>query len=190
MRRTGGLVLMMTAGALGVGLAVLVGIAVAKSFTLDVAKDATVTNFFSPNTHTSVKENIAADGGFAVYMLSGDSKKHPKCTKAVGCFSIWPPVTIPGKKLTKASGVRGKLGTWKRDGFTQVTLAGHPLYFFAAGHDTKGHATGEDIHSFHGVWHVLALAGAAGGRTTSTGTTTGTTTYPSPTGTTTPYPYP
>ena len=69
-----------------------VGLALAKSLTLGVANNATVTNF---NTHASKQETIAVNSpGFAAYWLSGDSKTHPKCTKANGCFQFWLPVTV------------------------------------------------------------------------------------------------
>ena len=116
--------------------------------------------------------------GFAVYDLTGDSKRHPKCTKANGCFKFWAPVTVSSsRKLSKAPGINGKLGAWHRNGFLQVTLGGHPVYRFAL--DTKTHAaTGEGISSFHGTWHVIKASSPASGvgTTTSTTTTTGTTT--------------
>jgi predicted lipoprotein with Yx(FWY)xxD motif len=196
MRKAGRLLMMMSAGALGVVLAIMVGIAVAKSLTLQEAKNATVTNF---NTHKSKQENIVvAGGGFAVYELSGDSKSHPKCTMANGCFRFWPPVTIAaGKKPTKAAAIKGKLGIWKRDGFVQVTLSGHPLYFFSVDKH-KRHAMGQDVMSFGGTWHVTALGQPAGHSTTvTTGTAVTPPPYTMPTGTTTtttnpspPYPYP
>lgn len=198
MRRAVRMVLMMCAGAAGVGLALLAGVAVAKSFTLQVDKSAKVTN---ANTQKSTMEAIGTFKGSAVYMLSGDSKSHPECTKANGCFGVWPPVKLSSaKKLSKASGIKGKLGVWRRDGFIQLTLGGHPLYRFAGDAGRKGVATGQDITSFGGTWHVLTAGGStgssgssgSGGTTGSTGTTTMGTTSSTPTMTTptTTYPYP
>ena len=132
-------------------MAALVGVALAKTLTLQVAKNAKVTN----QTGTTKTESIVATSrGFAAYDLTGDSKSHPECTKANGCFSFWHPITVASaKKLSKASGIKGKLGTWHRNGFVQVTLGGHPLYTFFL--DTKKRvATGEGIKSFGGTWHV------------------------------------
>jgi predicted lipoprotein with Yx(FWY)xxD motif len=160
----------------------LVSVALAKTFTLTVAKHATVTNF---NTHKSVKEAVVVNAkGFVVYTLSGDSKAHPKCTKANGCFGFWPPVTVASiKKLSKAPGIKGKLGTWKRNGLTQVTLGGHPLYTFSV--DTKKRsAQGEALKSFGGTWHVVK-AGSAGKSPSKGGQTPST---PMPTPTTPSYP--
>jgi predicted lipoprotein with Yx(FWY)xxD motif len=162
------------AAAGGIAVAALVGVAVAKSFTLQVAKNAKVTN----QSGTTTTENIAVNShGFAVYTLSGDSKSHPKCTKANGCFKFWPPVTVSSaKKLSKAPGIKGKLGVWRRNGLIQLTLAGHPLYRFSF--DSKRHtATGEGLHSFKGFWHVVKAAGSPGG-TPTTPTMTTTTTPP------------
>ncbi len=160
-----------------VSTAVLVSVAVARTFTLNIAKDASVTNAVS---HATTHANIVANSsGRAVYTLSGDSKAHPKCTKANGCFSFWPPVKVSSvSKLRKASGIKGALGTWRRDGFIQVTLAGHPLYTFYM--DKRDHATGEGIVGFKGTWHVVKTS--ADSSTTMTPTTGTTTTSPSPPG--------
>ncbi len=154
----------------GFATAALVGVGVAKTFTLHVAKNAKVTN----QAGSTTRANIAVTSrGSAVYDLTGDSARHPKCAKANSCFKFWPPVTVSSpKKLTKAPGIMGKLGVWHRDGFFQVTLGGHPLYRFAPD-SQPNHATGEGIHSFGGTWHVIKAADSSGaGTTTSTGTTT------------------
>ena len=191
MRRAARMVLMLCAGAAGAGLAVLVGVAVARSFTLNVAKNATVTN---ANTQKSTVEPIAVTGkGLAVYELSGDSKSTPKCTMANGCFDIWPPDKVSSTmSLSKASGIKGKLGTWKRDGFIQLTLGGHPLYRYAGDGNQKDIATGQDIRSFNGTWTVVRATVTAAARTTGStaGTTSTMTTVTTGTTPTYPYPYP
>ncbi len=157
----------------GFAAAALVGVALAKAFTLQVAKNARVTN----QSGTTKSENIAVNSrGFAVYTLTGDSKSHPKCTKANGCFTFWPPLKVSSpKQLSKATGIKGKLGVWHRDGFFQVTLAGHPLYRYAG--DTQRHsATGEGVVSFGGTWHVQTAAGSMGASATTPTTTMTTTT--------------
>ena len=137
----------------------IAAVAIAKTFTLNVAKNATVTN---AQTMATTHENIGVNGrGFAVYWLSGDSKTHPKCTQANGCFKFWPPVTAASAKaLSKTSGISGKLTSWSRDGFTQAVLGGHPIYTFAP--DTKKHdATGDHVVGFGGTWHVVTASGGA-----------------------------
>jgi predicted lipoprotein with Yx(FWY)xxD motif len=166
----------------GVAAAAIVGVAFARTFTLQVAKNAKVTN----QSGMTTTQNIAVNShGFAVYTLSGDSRSHPKCTTRNGCFAFWPPLKVSSRRsLSKAAGIKGRLGVWHRDGFFQVTLAGHPLYRYAA--DTRRHhATGQGVVSFGGTWHAVKEASSTSGSTmpsttTSTPTTTMTTTclYP------------
>jgi predicted lipoprotein with Yx(FWY)xxD motif len=136
---------------------------------------------------------VANSHDLTLYYLSPETKSHPLCTAASGCFAFWPPdkVGTAHATLTKAPGIKGKLGTWSRDGFIQLTLGGHPLYFFASDHH-KHDATGEAIKSFGGVWHVVALSApaAAGTQPPSTSTTTTPTSTPAPTPTTTAPPAP
>jgi predicted lipoprotein with Yx(FWY)xxD motif len=99
-------------------------------------------------------EPIAVNSkGVTVYTLSGESTKHLECTTRA-CFTAWPPVTVHGK-ATMAAGVKGKLGTFKRNGFTQVTLNGHPLYTFEGDGNKAGVAHGNGIVAFGGTWHVV-----------------------------------
>lgn len=160
------------AAIVGFATAALVGVAFAKTFTLQVAKNASVTN----QSGVTKKESIAVNShGFAVYTLTGDSKSHPKCTKSNSCFSFWPPVKVSSaKQLSKVRGIKGRLGVWQRNGFFQVTLGGHPLYRYAADSQRRT-ATGEGIVGFGGTWHV-EKAGSSSGRTTTPSTTTTTTT--------------
>lgn len=138
---------------IGLAAAGLVGVALARALTLQVAKNARVTN---QSGSTKAETIVVNSRGFAVYALTGDSRSHPECTKAKGCFSFWPPLTVPSANgLAKAAGIKGTLGVWHRNGFFQVTLAGHPLYRYAP--DTQAHtATGEGVKSFGGTWHVQA----------------------------------
>ena len=95
-----------------------------------------------------------------MYTLSGDTPKHMKCTRNNGCFRFWPPVTVKGR-ASKAAGVKGKLGTFKRNGFTQVTLNGHPLYTYAGDGNRAGVVNGNGIKTFGGTWHVVTAGKAS-----------------------------
>lgn len=190
MRRTARSLAALPVAALGVGLAVLVGVALAKTFTLNVAKDAEVMS----NGATMGEPIAVTSKGLAVYTLSGDSKRHPECTSANHCFSFWPPVTVASAKhLTKASGIRGNLGVWRRDGFNQLTLNGHPLYRYVGDGAQRDFASGNGINSFGGIWHVVAASvpgGSAGPSTSTTTTTTAPTMPTTPSTPTTPSPAP
>lgn len=176
-RRASTLVIALLAG---LGVAGLLGVAIAHSFTLQAARHAKVTPRGGSVEHESIVTNSQ---GFAVYELTGDGKRHAECTNRNGCWKFWPPVKVGSARgLSKAPGVSGKLGTWRRDGFLQVTLGGHPLYRFAP--DThKAVATGEGIVSFGGTWHVVkASGGESGGGQTSPASTTAPTTTTGPGG--------
>lgn len=163
----------MIAATAGFAAATLVGIAFAKTFTLQVAKNAKVTN----QSGTTKTENIVVNSrGFAVYMLTGDTRSHQECTKANGCYGVWPPLTVSSAKAaSKAPGVKGKLGVWHHGGMFQVTLAGHPLYRFS-GDSQRRSASGEGLMSFGGTWHAEKAAGSSSsGASTPATTMTGTT---------------
>lgn len=148
---------------------VLIGVALASTFTVKVAKNASVTDAMG----TATTENIVTTGrGRAVYELSGDSRSDPKCRKSNGCFQFWPPVTVSSKRrLSKGPGVKGRLGTWRRNGILQVTLSGHPLYRFA-GDSQADHATGDGQQTFGGTWHVVKAVAGTGTATSTTPMTT------------------
>jgi predicted lipoprotein with Yx(FWY)xxD motif len=173
-------VAVLVAAIAGFAGAALVGMAVARTLTLQVARGASVTN---QSGSTQTEDIVINSKGRAVYTLSGDTTKHPKCTKASGCFSFWPPVTVSSaKNLSKVADVKGKLGTFKRNGITQVTLGGHPLYTFANDHK-KRDATGEGVNGFGGIWHVVKEGRGNGGSSSSSTPTSSTSTT-----TTSPYP--
>jgi predicted lipoprotein with Yx(FWY)xxD motif len=113
--------------------------------------------------HMSIAVNSK---GVAVYTLSGDTKKHMECRQNNGCFAVWPAVKAKGH-VTKAAGVKGKLGTFKRNGFTQVTLNGHPLYTFSGDGNKAGVANGNGLQSFGGTWHIVTAGKSSGARAPS-----------------------
>jgi predicted lipoprotein with Yx(FWY)xxD motif len=177
------IVLASVVGTAGIA-AVVASLAIAKSFTLNVAKNATVTNVRGVTTHP----NIVVNGhGFAVYTLSGNDLKN--CSTANLCLKFWPPVTVSSaSKLSAAPGVKGKLGTTHHAGFLQVTLNGHLLYTFSADRH-KANATGEGIANFGGVWHVVKAGGSKPTSHTTTTSNTSTTTTSTTTTTTSTYTY-
>ena len=174
--------ILLAAAVAGFAIALAAGIAGAKSFTLERATNAKVTN----QSGITVTEPIAVNSrGFAVYWLSGDTRSHPECTASNGCFSFWPPVKVRTVRgLSKQPGIAGRLGTWRRDGFIQLTLSGHPLYTFSADKQAD-RAGGEGVKGFGGTWHVLSEGPASSSGATTTGTTTTSTGSTTSTGTTT-----
>jgi predicted lipoprotein with Yx(FWY)xxD motif len=170
-------------GAAGFAVAALAGLAIAKSFTLHVDKNASITNANSGNTkHGNLVVNSA---NAAVYYLSGDGPGRYKCTPAM-CWSVWPPVAAPSGKLTAAPGISGKLGSVKRGTLNQLTLGGHPLYTFKG--EPKGQSSYDGAQSFGGTWHVSLASSTKKG--TQHVTTTVTQTDPNTTTSTSTYTYP
>jgi predicted lipoprotein with Yx(FWY)xxD motif len=167
------------AGAAGFALAALTGIAIAKSFTVKVAKNVKVTDMAA---HVTKQEAILVDShGVAVYTLSGETTRHLLCTSSA-CLGFWPPVKVRsgGAKVTKAPGVKGRLGILHRNRFFQLTLNGHPLYNFTLDAGKKGIARGEAIVSFGGTWHAIKASSSSKRAGAGSPTTTATTTNPYP----------
>jgi predicted lipoprotein with Yx(FWY)xxD motif len=142
----------------GFVVAALAGVALAKSFTLTIAKNEKVSNITKATAPTKTESIVANSKGGALYTLSGDSKSNPKCTDAT-CRKNWPPLTVASAKSkpTAAPGIKGKLGVVHRGKIFQVTWNGHPLYTFAFDKG-KGKAMGDGVVAFGGTWHVIATS--------------------------------
>jgi predicted lipoprotein with Yx(FWY)xxD motif len=104
---------------------------------------------------------FVTDGaGRTLYRFDNDSARPPKSTCNGDCAKTWPPLLIksPGKIYPK--GVNPKiLGYVERaDGHCQVTINGHPVYYFA-GDAQPGDINGQGLK---GVWFAV---NPTGGRT-------------------------
>lgn len=98
---------------------------------------------------------MLVDGeGNSLYLFTNDTGETSTCTDA--CAEAWPALTGPASVDGDAD--ESLLGTTERDdGETQVTYAGHPVYYFAADQapgDTNGQGVG-------GVWFLIDPAGDA-----------------------------
>ncbi len=94
--------------------------------------------------------------GMTVYLFTPDKGTESTCYG--GCESAWPPVMAEGKPTAGEGAASSALGTTKRkDGSTQVTYEGHPLYTFT-GDSAPGEANGQEDE---GVWFVLDESGTA-----------------------------
>jgi predicted lipoprotein with Yx(FWY)xxD motif len=103
---------------------------------------------------------ILVDGnGMTVYLFVQDTGTTSTCYTS--CAKFWPPVLTTGAPQAGTGAQASLLGTTARtDGTTEVTYAGHPLYYFA--NDKKpGDTTGQGVNGFGGLWWVLTPAGAA-----------------------------
>jgi predicted lipoprotein with Yx(FWY)xxD motif len=116
---------------------------------------------------------ILVDGhGMAVYRFAADSPGHSTCTGT--CLQYWPIVPAPATLPASLTGVGAPLGVLTRsDGTKQLTVAGWPVYTYAAD-TTAGVATGQGKNLSGGLWWVLSASG------TPVTTTSGTAGTPSP----------
>jgi len=94
--------------------------------------------------------------GKTLYLFEADSMNKSNCSG--GCLALWPDVMANGK-ATPGSGVSaGMIGT--ATGSSQVTYAGHPLYWFS-GDTAAGDTNGEGLADFGGAWYAVSPAGKA-----------------------------
>ncbi len=134
----------------GLAVLALTGLALAASKTLNT------------RAVNKLNEQIAVDSkGMTVYALKGETTKHLLCNSST-CLSIWTPYTVSKHaKLTKASGLKGKLTLLHRGSSWQVVIGGDPLYHFS-GDKKKGDVNGNGIKSFGGTWHVIGAGPITG----------------------------
>jgi predicted lipoprotein with Yx(FWY)xxD motif len=105
---------------------------------------------------------LVNSAGYTLYWFAPDTSTTSKCTGS--CVTYWPPVKGPA---TAGSGVTGTLGTITRsDGTTQATYDGHPLYTYVGDH-APGQTNGNGLNLSGGVWHEVAVSGAAPAASTS-----------------------
>jgi len=94
--------------------------------------------------------------GKTLYLFEADSMNKSNCSG--GCLALWPAVMADGN-ATAGSGVSaGMIGT--AAGSSQVTYAGHPLYWFS-GDTAAGDTNGEGLTDFGGAWYAVSPAGKA-----------------------------
>lgn len=94
--------------------------------------------------------------GKTLYLFEADSTNKSNCSG--GCLSLWPPIMANGKATAGSGVTAGMVGT--ATGSSQVTYAGHPLYWFSG--DTKaGDTNGEGLDDFGGEWYAISPAGTA-----------------------------
>jgi predicted lipoprotein with Yx(FWY)xxD motif len=116
--------------------------------------------------------HLADGSGKSLYMFASDTATNSKCNSA--CASYWPPLIASGAARAVGAVKAADLGTVTRsDGRTQVTYAGHPLYYYIG--DTKaGDVNGQGLDDFGAYWWLLtptgkSLTGTASGGSGSSG---------------------
>jgi predicted lipoprotein with Yx(FWY)xxD motif len=98
---------------------------------------------------------VTDDKGWTLYRFDQDTANPPSTTCNGDCATKWPPV-LKGEGFKVEGIAADKVGTVKRaDGGEQLTIAGWPVYRFAAD-ETAGKWKGQAVGN---VWYVIAPTG-------------------------------
>jgi predicted lipoprotein with Yx(FWY)xxD motif len=97
--------------------------------------------------------------GNTLYLFAADTSTDSTCYDA--CATYWPPLVTNGAPQVAGQAQLAMVGTTKRtDGTTQVTYAGHPLYYFKSD-TTVGDSKGQGKNLSGGLWWIVAPNGKA-----------------------------
>lgn len=100
--------------------------------------------------------------GRSVYLFLKDVGDSSSCYDA--CAAAWPPLLATGGTVAGDSALRTDLlgMSQRRDGTTQVTYKGAPLYYYE---DDKqsGDITGQGKEEFGGKWYLVSPTGGKQG---------------------------
>ncbi len=112
-------------------------------------------------TASGVGKVLVDSKGLTLYYFQKDQNGESACYGP--CAKGWPPLTTEGKPQAGEGAMASKLGTTERkDGTTQVTYAGWPLYTFVE--DKKpGEDNGTDSKAFGASWYPLHPNGEKAG---------------------------
>ena len=107
---------------------------------------------------------VTGTGNRTLYYFKPDkattTSAHGKSSTCYGpCANVWPPVLVTATPSVSSQAKAALIGVTKRkDGTTQVTYNGLPLYYYAA--DTKaGQVTGNHLKDGFGFWGALLANG-------------------------------
>ena len=97
---------------------------------------------------------LTDDKGMTLYLFTKDTPNTSVCYDK--CATAWPPLLTNGKPAAGDGVDASKLGTTTRkDGATQVTYNGWPLYYYFKD-SAAGDVTGQDVGN---VWFVVSSSG-------------------------------
>jgi len=108
---------------------------------------------------------VTGANGMTLYIFTPDTATSSACVDQ--CAANWPPLTVAAAgEAAAGSGVTGEIGTITRaDGTLQVTLGGHPLYYFA-NDKAAGDVNGQGLND---KWYAAGPDGAGLGMTSGGG---------------------
>ena len=127
------------------------------SSTSSPAKAPSGTALVNSGNSGSLGKVAVGPSGKTLYLFKSDTSSKSTCSGP--CAAEWPPLTTTGA-LTSSGGVSmSALKTVHRsDGKTQVTLNGHPVYYFS-GDSAPGQANGQGLSDFGASWWAVSPAG-------------------------------
>lgn len=97
---------------------------------------------------------LADSQGKTVYLFTNDSGPESTCYDA--CQERWPPLLVTGDPQAGEGADQALLGvSARRDGSSQVTYNGHPLYLYS-GDEAAGDTNGQGVG---GVWFAVTAEG-------------------------------
>ena len=112
-------------------------------------------------TNATLGKYVTGANGMSLYIFEKDTGTTSACSGQ--CAATWPALEVTAlSDVTAGAGVTGALGTITgTDGKLQVTLDGHPLYYF------KGDAAAGDINGqgLNNVWYLAGPDGSSVGET-------------------------
>jgi predicted lipoprotein with Yx(FWY)xxD motif len=123
--------------------------------------------------HTKFGTVLATPSGESLYVFSGDGLPFSptgtpqlNCTAlnkapapaSTPCTTAWPPLAASGKLVAQGGVSQKGLGTVTRNGVTQVTYFGKPVYGFINDKTARA-VNGEDVAAFDGTWYLDHTSG-------------------------------
>jgi predicted lipoprotein with Yx(FWY)xxD motif len=109
-------------------------------------------------TNTSLGKIVVDSKGRTLYLFAKDTGMNSTCTGA--CASNWPPYTATSKPSGGGGVAASAISLVKRsDGTKQVTLDGHPLYYYT-GDQSAGQMNGQGVDAFGAKWWAVAPSGS------------------------------
>ena len=108
---------------------------------------------------TSLGKTLVDANGRTLYLFQGD-KPNVSTLSAAG-KAVWPPFTGSMKPAALGGALASQIGTTKgAGGASQITFAGHPLYYYVGDH-SPGQTLGQGQNQFGALWYVLSSSGTA-----------------------------
>ena len=111
----------------------------------------------SITTHKGPAGTYLTDSqGKSLYMFALDSGGQSMCSGS--CATHWPPLSGASAQTNGAANAAQAATIQRGDGTTQITYAGHPLYYYA-GDASPGDTNGQGLNQDGGQWWLVAPSG-------------------------------